>query len=115
MIEALEEDKSERAKTIEELVESLTMYEQVKDIVQHPGWSVLILALQQNAKMYREECEVLLDRIVLSRDKDNESAFADARIMLRAHEEAIQIWLKIRDKARNAKQVLDSLPQESVD
>ena len=115
MIEALQEEKSERAKTIDELVESLTMYDQVRDIVSHPGWSILILALQKNAKEYREECETLLERIVLSRDTANESAFADARIMLHAHEQAIQIWLKIRDKAQTAKTVLESLPQERVD
>ena len=115
MIEALQEEKSERALSIEELVESLTVYDQVKDIVQHPGWSVLILALQKNAKQWREECDTLLDRIVLNRDTAKESAFADARIMLRAHEEAIQIWLNIRDKARSAKQILESLPQQSVD
>ncbi len=114
-IEALGGEQTETEKSIDELVDAISSYEQVKDMAQLPGWPVFILELQKQAKFWREKCEFLLENIVLKRNSADESAFADARIQLLAFEEAIQIYLKIRENAANAKEMLKNSPPKGLE
>lgn len=115
MLEAILGDKSEHEKKVSELVEELGAYEHVRDLALHPGWPTFIQALEKQAKQYRELCADLLDNILIRRNASDEAAFTDARVHLLAREEAMQIYLKIRENAKTAKTLLDAMPANGQD
>lgn len=115
MIEALHDPEEESRKNRDELIADMTAYEQVREMAQHPSWPIFILALQKEAKKWRGICEDYLEAIVLKRSAADESAFADARVQLLAHEMAIQIYLALRDKHAIARQLLDQMQAKELD
>ena len=90
--------------------EALGAYEQVRNMALLPGWETFIIELQKRAKNERAALEDILDGILLKRTPDLEQDFLETKVRLLAYEEAIQIYLKLRESAREAKEMLDSTP-----
>lgn len=116
-IEAIEFDteKSEQDKLLAEATEALATYTEVRDMVQLPGWGRFITELHRRAKKAREEYDDALDATLAERTKETETQYKEAKIRLFALEEAIQLYVKIRERAQLAKELLDRMPQDQAD
>ncbi len=101
--------KDELGKDLAQLRAAVSDYAEVRDLAQHPGWQTFICALEARSQFWRKNCEDLLTAIVFSRDPDQERAFADARIHHLATDEAIFIYITMREEARKAKEALDKM------
>ncbi len=111
-LEAVLGGATQRQQHLEELTAALGTYAEVRDMAQLPGWGSFITELQRRSVEARKEVEDLMDLILLGRTQDKEELFREAKIRLLALEEAIQIYLKIRERAKDAKEVLDAMPAE---
>lgn len=98
------------SKEISELRETLGAYDAVRDMAQLAGWPVFIQELEKRSKFWKTRSEELLAAILFERDPGQERQFADARIHYLATEEAILIYLTIREDAKKAKEMLDKMP-----
>lgn len=103
------------ASNLDEMRHIVGQYAQVKDLVLHPGWPVLITALEKRMAFWKERCAELLELILVKNDGTNNSEFSDARVHYRAAEEAIYILLIMRKEAREAQEFLDKASSEAVD
>lgn len=100
---------------VQELRNIIGAYTQVKDLVLHPGWPVLIDALEKRSDFWKNLSSDLLSSILLKNDGTNNSAFTDARVHHLATEEAITILLVMRKEAQDSQKFLDEGSEEVRD
>lgn len=115
MLSEIEGIKNDRQMFVERAAEAIGAYAEVRDMAQLPGWATFIKELQRMAVSERQTVEDLLDAILINRTPTYESQFVEAKIRLLALEEAIQLYLKMRERSVEAKEALDTLPIEVRD
>lgn len=108
-IDMMGAEKSQREKGIEECVNAIAAYDAVRDMALLPAWETFVLELHKRAKNQREVLEDTIDMLLLNRDPKAEEAFIQAKVMLLALEEAVQIYIKLRERAHEAKDLLDKI------
>ena len=107
--------KAARERLMEELGRAMGTYAAVKDMPQHPGWPTFIEELQKRAKYERETMEGIMDAMFLHRTSNLEFDFTESRIRLLVLEMCLKLYLDMREKAFEAKDILDSLPAKVRD
>jgi hypothetical protein len=105
----LDSAKKQRERGIEECVNAMAAYNAVRDMALLPAWETFILELHKRAKNQREVLEDAIDNLLLNRAPESEEAFIQAKVMLLALEEAVQIYIKLRERAHQAKDLLDKI------
>ncbi len=111
----LNAEPSERDKHIAEATAALGAYAEVRDMVQLPGWRTFILELHRRAAEERKGIEDLLDLILVKRTPDRDMDFTEAKLRLLGLEYAIKLYVEMRERAEDAKRLLDSMPSKEVD
>ena len=104
-------EQTDSEKLIAETSEALAAYTEVRDMVQLPGWGRFITELHGRSKKAREEFQDALDGVLVEKNKTTEITYQESKIRLLAIEEAIQIYVKIKERAQIAKQILDRTPE----
>ncbi|MBU6231471.1 hypothetical protein KGP36_02280 [Patescibacteria group bacterium] len=101
---------------IQEAADAVAKYDVVRSIPEHPGWIVMHNVLLERAKIQREQCQDILDRILsVGRTESLEIQFREARAWLLGLETAIQLWTWIRDRALEGKNILDNSARLALD
>lgn len=108
-IDMMGAEKSQREKGIEECVNAIAAYDAVRDMALLPAWETFVLELHKRAKNQREVLEDTIDMLLLNRDPKAEEAFIQAKVMLLALEEAVLVYIKLRKRAHEAKDLLDKI------
>lgn len=104
-IDAVEQENN-RAAWIKECGDRIARFAVVRSLPEHPGWDTLIQELNARAVLAKDRAATALDSVLANDTPGNRATYADARMEFFVVENSIQLWVYMRDAAREAEKYL---------